>query len=413
MKAKLTPRIVSKAEPGKTYYKIWDSELNGFFLRVMPSGIKSYCIYYRHNGLGREYTIGKHGKLTSDQARKQATIKLGELASGSDIQHEKKLARERTIADRHKSLGTFISDKYAPWLLSERKYSVEALKRIENNFSHLFSRNMPDIKPWDIQKWRTKKLKKGLKPSTLNRELMALKAVLSKAVEWDVIEANPISRVKPQKIDTKANVRFLSKVEESRLRKALDDRELKTRLERQSANEWRQARGYQLFDDLKNSRFADYLKPMVLVALNTGMRRGELFDLCWENVDFKNKSLEVAGRISKSGNTRHIPLNDEALGTLIAWRNQTDSKTLVFPNPTSGKRFDNIQTSWENLLNQANIQNFRFHDIRHHFASKLVMAGVDLNTVRELLGHSEISMTLRYSHLAPEHKATAVALLSN
>ena len=139
MKAKLTPRIVSKAQPNKTYYKIWDTELNGFFLRVMPSGIKSYCIYYRHNGLGREYTIGKHGKLTPDQARKQATIKLGELASGADIQHEKKLAREQSIANKYKSLGSFISDKYGPWLLAERKYSVEALKRIENNFTHLFS----------------------------------------------------------------------------------------------------------------------------------------------------------------------------------------------------------------------------------------------------------------------------------
>ena len=203
------------------------------------------------------------------------------------------------------------------------------------------------------------------------------------------MKPTPIAKVKPQKIDTKANVRFLTKDEENRLRNALDDRENKIRLQRESANEWRDARGYQLFDDLKNNRFADYLKPMVLLALNTGMRRGELFDLCWENVDFKNKSVEVAGHISKSGNTRHIPLNDEALGTLIAWRNQTESKSLVFPNPVTSKRFDNIQTSWENLLKLANIQNFRFHDIRHHFASKLVMAGVDLNTVRELLGHSE------------------------
>ena len=146
MKAKLSPRVVSKAEPKKTYYKIWDSEINGFFLRVMPSGVKSYCIYYRHLGIGREYTIGKHGKLTTDQARKQATIKLGELANGADIQHEKKLAREKSIANRHKTLGTFIMDKYGPWILSERKYSVEALKRIENNFSHLFSQNMSDIK---------------------------------------------------------------------------------------------------------------------------------------------------------------------------------------------------------------------------------------------------------------------------
>jgi site-specific recombinase XerD len=70
-----------------------------------------------------------------------------------------------------------------------------------------------------------------------------------------------------------------------------------------------------------------------------------------------------------------------------------------------------VNTSWGNVLVDAKIENFRWHDMRHHFASHLVMAGVDLNTVRELLGHADLKMTLRYAHLAPEHKAAAVAKL--
>jgi integrase len=70
-----------------------------------------------------------------------------------------------------------------------------------------------------------------------------------------------------------------------------------------------------------------------------------------------------------------------------------------------------LDTAWENLIERAGIEDFRFHDCRHDFASRLVMAGVDLNTVRELLGHGDIKMTLRYAHLAPEHKAAAVAVL--
>lgn len=91
---------------------------------------------------------------------------------------------------------------------------------------------------------------------------------------------------------------------------------------------------------------------------------------------------------------------------------QSNRNNLVFPNKEGG-RFNHIKRSWGNLLVEAGIQNFRFHDLRHHFASKLVMAGVDLNTVRELLRHADIQMTLRYAHLVPEHKARAVERLIN
>tara|TARA_R110002072_G_scaffold262601_1_gene421404 strand:+ start:18477 stop:18938 length:462 start_codon:yes stop_codon:yes gene_type:complete len=124
------------------------------------------------------------------------------------------------------------------------------------------------------------------------------------------------------------------------------------------------------------------------------------------------RAQEIIGDIAKSGKTRYIPMNNECFDTSKKWHEQSQLDIeLVFPSKNN-KPFDNVKSSWTKLLELAGIKNFRWHDMRHHFASRLVMAGVDLNTVRELLGHSEISMTLRYAHFAPEHTAGAVAKLN-
>jgi hypothetical protein len=166
-------------------------------------------------------------------------------------------------------------------------------------------------------------------------------------------------------------------------------------------------------DELKQRTFADHLKPAVLISLNTGLRQGELLKLKWENVNFQQALITVIGSTSKTGKTRHIPLNGEALFVLRAWKSQRGNKSFsgyVFPS-IDGAPMREIGKSWEGLLKRVGIASFRWHDLRHTFASKLVMAGENLNTVRELLGHADYKMTLRYAHLAPEHKAAAVAKL--
>ena len=91
--------------------------------------------------------------------------------------------------------------------------------------------------------------------------------------------------------------------------------------------------------------------------------------------------------------------------------NKTAPNTFVFPSPKTGKKIDHCNSAWKALLKRANIYNFRWHDMRHDFASQLTMAGVDLNTVRDLMGHADIKMTLRYAHLAPENRLQAVKVL--
>jgi len=150
---------------------------------------------------------------------------------------------------------------------------------------------------------------------------------------------------------------------------------------------------------------------MVLISLNTGLRQGELFNLKWENINFERATLTVTANNAKSGKTRHVPINSTTLQILKNWRMQVQQNKFVFSSKKTGMSFNNVNKAWRSILESAEIENFRWHDMRHHFASKLVMANVDLNTVRELLGHADIKMTLRYAHLAPEHKANAVEKL--
>ena len=115
---------------------------------------------------------------------------------------------------------------------------------------------------------------------------------------------------------------------------------------------------------------------------------------------------------AKSGQTRYIPLTDEANNTLERWHASLEpTSSLVFPGK-DGAALNSLKTAWGRLLGKTAIQDFRWHDLRHHFASKLVMSGVDLNTVRELLGHQSLEMTLRYAHLSKDHKRAAIEKLN-
>lgn len=401
MKAIINNTLLNNIKPKAKQYDIWDTKLTGFTLRVYPTGKKVYrCEYAR----GKRITLGKTDILTPAQARDQAKEVLANHTKGIDPKAPKK-------SEINSTLSQFIEHEYTPWFKASRKTtkSLDNLKHFTKAFGN---KSIKDITPYLLEKWRTQRLKAGTKPSTINRNITSLKAAIAKALEWDLIESHPLAKLKLSKIDHTGKLRYLTKNEETNLRKAIDIREEKIRTARDNANEWRRARSRAEFPDLRNQAFADYMKPMILISLNTGLRKGELLSLTWNKVNLERASLTIAGELAKSGKTRDIPLNNEALSALKNWREQTGNDDLVFQNK-DGEQLNEMRKSWATILKLAAIETFRWHDMRHHFASKLVMAGVDLNTVRELLGHSDIKMTLRYAHLAPEHKAEAVAKLLN
>jgi integrase len=407
MKAKITPSLVKELNPKDKPYEVVDSAINGFLVRVQPSGAKTYSFSYRRpDGRRTRCRIGTHPTITASIARKTAEKLAAQVVQGQDPQAQRQAARAEAAKAKNESLGVFIGEQYSSWAQAHQKRGDETLKLLSRKFSHLFVKRMAEITAWDIQKWRSEQKKAGSSPSTINRAVSTLKAVLNKAVEWGALDSNPLISVKPIKLDNSSRIRFLTPEEEKRIRVALDAREERLRLDRDAGNQWRRKRRYSQLPEF----VGDYLKPMVLLALNTGMRRGELLALKWEDVDFARKQLIVQGVKAKSGHSRYIPLNSEAISILEKWCSNSAGE-LVFPNPLTGSAMTNIKSSWTKVRSMAQIADFRFHDLRHTFASNLVRAGIDLYRVKELLGHSTIQMTEKYAHLAPEHNIDAVERL--
>ncbi len=400
----LNQKNVERLVPEDAPYEVRDANLKGLILRVQPSGTKTYYLEYRR---GKRIRIGRSNAITPQEARTKAREHLSVVYSGKDPE---------TVAKQLKglTLGQFIDQEYESWATANLGTGAKVLQRVRANFKKALSLRLSEITPYLFEKHRTARLANGIKPTTVNRDLDDLRAILSKAVDWGFVETNPLLQVKRSKVDRQGVVRYLTDDEEKRLMKAIDDREELKRTQRENYNQHQAYRHRTTLPDLRKQAFADRIKPMFLLSLHTGIRQGELFQLTWDDVDLDQKRITVQGVKSKNKQTRFVPLNKVALSTLKDWsRHPTRVEyptDLVFPGKYGGQ-LDNVRYAWRDLLKAAEIKNFRWHDLRHTFASRLVMAGVELATVRELLGHSDYKMTLRYAHFAPEHKADAVARL--
>jgi integrase len=231
-----------------------------------------------------------------------------------------------------------------------------------------------------IEKYKMQRLE-AVMPSTLNRELNTVKNMLSKAVEWGYLRESPAKATKWIKT-SKGAVRFLSREE---------------------------ADGFlEVCKESQNLHF----HAIVVLAFNTGMRRGEILRLRWEDVDFRRSRIQVVSRQeghTKNYESRIVPMNRVVSDALKKHPRRLDSP-YVFCN-VDGEPFADVDTSFATALRKSRLLHFRFHDLRHTFASWLVMGGVDIRTVQELLGHKDIRMTMRYAHLAPDHMKRAVEIL--
>jgi site-specific recombinase XerD len=398
MIAKIGNSLIKKLVPAEKVYDVRDTHLKGFLVRVHPSGNMSYICQYKR---GRRINLGRVGVITAAQAREKAMEVLSNINKGIE-------PKEKIEDSRPKNLKEFIERLYEPWVLAHHKRGKKTLATLKRCFGKFFPKPLMEITPALLEQWRIKRLSDGISNATLNRDIGTLKSLLTKAIEWECLKENPIKNVRLSKLDRTPMVRYLSIEEEKRLRQALLERENQMKQARANANQWRSERDYTCLPEFGTNEFYDHLMPMVLLSINTGLRQGELFNLAWEMVNLIEKSIIMLGAVTKNGSSRFIPLNNEAF-TIISnlYEKSSTKKGFVFPSKNN-KPFNNIKRSWTALLKKAEITQFRWHDLRHHFASKLVMAGVDLNTVRELLGHSDIKMTLRYAHLAPEYKINAV-----
>ncbi|HEU0153309.1 MAG TPA: site-specific integrase [Arenimonas sp.] len=401
MRTTLTKRIVATSPPQERPYEIRDMAMKGLILRVQPSGYKAFIVEWAR---GKRRTLGAAAHLSLDDARAQTLQAMSEALQ----------QRLPAIAGKQVSampLGQFLSAHYEGWAVAELRGGARYVERIRKSFPDWLGLPLDALDTAKVEAWwrgRVHAPKEGerlVTKATASRDLACLRSALSKAVEWKLLEANPLLGLRNKTVAPRSVVRYLSPAEEKRLRATLARRDAFLIAGRESANQWRDQRDRPLYPVLPRDGYGDHLTPLVLLAMNTGLRRRELLTLRWADINLEAKILTVRAAVAKSGKQRFIPLNADAHRALSKWAAQGGADGEVF-----GIR--DAKTAWRNLLEAAEITDFRFHDLRHHFASRLVRVGVDLNTVRELLGHADIKMTLRYAHLCPDTLAAAVARLS-
>jgi len=152
------------------------------------------------------------------------------------------------------------------------------------------------------------------------------------------------------------------------------------------------------------------LAPFFHLALNTGMRRGEIFNLEWVNGNLENNFITVKTQEAKSKRLRRIPINRSLRKLLIKLNVARDSNRYVFQNPRKGKPYLPLQNSWESHLSRTGIKDMRFHDLGHTFASHFLMNGGELYTLKEILGHKELDTTAHYLTVTTAHKVKAMEI---
>lgn len=408
MPQSITLRLIKRLKPKTHPFEIRDTSIKGFLVRMQPSGRASFIVEYAR---GRRITLGAVNSKTLERAR---TLAKRVTAAAAEPDVTPQLLRDIVHPPESgvPTLREFLDDDYEPWMKEHLKTGLAEVKRLHARFPELLDRPLDEVTVWLIDKHRTARRKAGISPVTINRDVTALCTAFRRAAEWGKVKSNPLAEVKPLRHDDNARARYLSPAEEQRLRDAIVAREVENRKARERFNQWRQARKLAPLP-LITTTYTDHLRPLVLLALGTGMRMGELFSLQWSDVDFGRRQIHVRAAAAKGGRPRAIPIGKEIVLVLRMWGEQSEDtlpEAYVFPG-RSGGRLNNVKRSWARVVKTAKLRDFRFHDLRHTYASKLAMRGVDLNTVRELLGHKDLQMTLRYAHLAADHLADAVARL--
>lgn len=384
-KTRISRRAMDAMTPRAARYYVWDSQLAGFGVKVMPSRRKTYVFKCRtaggRAGVGREPVIGVDGSITPEQARKVAQGWAAKVALGQDPAADRQTAR---AAER-------MADLFARYLLDHaalhKKPSSVLNDRamIETTLRPAFgTTRVKDMARSDIAKWHSKLSRT---PYAANRALALLSKALNLAELWGLREpgSNPCRQIK--KFKEERRERFLSAAEFRRLVETLG----------------RAAAGALGGDP------PAVMSPLAVGAIRllilTGARKSEILGLHWDWVDF-DKGLAVLPD-SKTGR-RRLFLPPEALDVLRGIPRLADNPNVI-ASARPGHCLVNLKRPWEIIRQEAGLPEVRLHDLRHSFASVAASAGMSLPQIGALPGHNSPQTTARYAHLADsvQHQAAA------
>ncbi|WP_343081444.1 tyrosine-type recombinase/integrase [Ostreiculturibacter nitratireducens] len=369
---KLTKRSVEALQPQAENYFVWDSEIIGFGVRVMPSGTKTYQAQYRKGGRTRRISLGRHGNITAEQARLKAREVMGLVAKGENPAEE--IAQERrapTVAALcERFFETHVQERCKPSTAAEYRRAIDKfIKPAIGAFK------VVDVERKDIAELHHKH---RAIPYQANRTLGVLSKMFNLAEVWGLRRdgSNPCRHV--PKYRERKHERFLSQSELQRLGQVL------TEVEHEGSE-------------------SPFIVAAFRLLILTGCRLGEIQTLKWDYITPRHMELPD----SKTG-ARRIPLPQAAREVLDALP-RMDGNPYVIAGIVEGQHATDLQRPWRRIRERAGLDDVRIHDLRHTYASMAVSSGMPIQMVGRLLGHSQLQTTMRYAHLADDPVLEAAA----
>lgn len=371
---KLTKRfvdLVALPAKGEKDLFFWDEDLSGFGLRVKPSGVKSYFVQYRADGTSRRMTLGRHGVLAADEARKLARQQLGSVAHGADP------ARERTKRRQAPTVRDLAADYLERYAIPNKRES--SLRNDRQMLDKIILPKLGAMKVADVTRRDIEPMLIEMKatPYRANRVRALTSKMFRLAEQWDWVSVNPTKGI--PKYQEEPRERWLSHEEIARLASVLDRH--------------------------PNQRGAAIIRLLLL----TGARKSEVMGATWDQFDLDRGVWTKPAHFTKQRRLHRVPLSDAAVDLLKKLREQTPHlEQFLFPGHVDGKPIQCIKKFWSEVRAAAGLSDVRIHDLRHTFGSHLASEGYTDAIIGRLMGHTQTQTTRRYSHLADDPLRDAV-----
>ena len=376
---KITKRLVEAAKPQDKDYIICDDDLAGFAVRILPSGRRSYIVQYRIGNRYRRMSLGAHGVLTPEKARRMAFKVLAAVKDGEDPAGERSRARKACTVKE-------LAERFDQEHISVRLKSGTATE-YRRNLRRFILPTLGRLKVADVTRADVAKFHHDLRhiPYQANRNLEVISKMFSMAEMWGMRPDGSNPRLHIKKYPEEKRERYLSQKELSDLGSVLNEAEEMG------------------VDDI-------YAISAIRLLIFTGCRLNEIMSLKWTEVDLANSCLRLSD--SKTG-ARVVHLGPPALDLLKNLKRQPKNPWVVC-GKIPGTNRKEIQKFWQRIRKRAGIEDVRIHDLRHSFASNAVAQGMSLPMIGKLLGHTQVQTTARYAHLAADPvKAAASSVSSN
>lgn len=387
---KLSERSVKNLKPKDKRYTVME---DGLILEINPSGKKVFFYKFRQDGIQHKPKLGEYPTISVAEAKKLVLDKKHEI----QIKGIKQPILEVTFRQ-------FIEGEFKEWLFSNHKSASASFQTLQTHFMPLLGHiKIKNIEPRIIEAWKSKRLMNGISAATVTRNLTELRTVFTQVQAWYNLPTFMPS-VKSPKITVEKEKIYLSEEEVRRLKDTCDHYTFLYHFGEPSniPDSW----------GIKSAKKIPIMLVYIIhLAINTGLRKGEILQLLVSDVDEEAKIITVRGSTEKTSRFRDIPISNKLAVELGEWASMyygenydIDPNSPLFP-------ITSIKTGWKTFRKRAGLEHVEFKTLRHHFASSLVLKGVALSTVMKLMGHTNIKTTQRYLSVRTEDKFDAVNLL--